>query len=246
MVAIIAIYLSQISHIVFAMWEVGKLDLGSSYIYLSVLRIGHITQNISMARSINNNLGFTLVEMLTVVIITGILAAIAMPSLYKNKSFANTVPQIESTFKIVSLKARANSGNPYRITLITTGTTPGTRQQILKIDYALNNNCTPQNDSASITAWEKSAWRQDPIQTLSLPNEIEISNFPNKGFCFNGKGEVFLSPGSSSSTTKSFDILSTKSTNSKATKATINISVIGDVDRTTYDSQGTSLYGKFN
>jgi prepilin-type N-terminal cleavage/methylation domain-containing protein len=200
-----------------------------------------------MARPTNNDLGFTLIEMLTVVIITGILAAIALPSLYKDKSFANTVPQIESTFKIISLKARANSGNPYRITLKTTGTTPETRQQFLKIDYVLNNNCTPQSDAASIAAWENSAWRQDPIQTLNLPSEIEIPDFPAKGFCFNGKGEAVLSPGSSGSATRDFNIISTKNTNAKAKRATISISLIGDVSRKTYDLQDTEIpYGKFN
>ena len=212
--------------------------------------LGVLPKKISMARLTKNNLGFTLVEMLTVVIITGVLASIAWPSLFKEKSFATTVPQIESVFKIISLKARANSGNAYRITLKTTGTTPGNTQQSLKIDYVLNQGCIAPNSAAGIAAWENFAWKEDPAQTLELPRGVEIpvspSNgfFPSKGFCFSGKGEVVLAPGSAG--TRSFDISSAKSS-TKAKKATINISIIGDVSRRTYDSQNVEiLYGKFN
>jgi prepilin-type N-terminal cleavage/methylation domain-containing protein len=204
----------------------------------------------SMARPTNTNLGFTLIEMLTVVIITGVLAAIVWPSFLKEKSFANTVPQIESIFKIVSLKARANSGNAYRITLKTIGTTPGNTQQSLKIDYVLNQGCTAPNNAAGIANWENFAWKEDPNQTLELPRGVEIpvspssGFFPNKGFCFSGKGEVVLAPGSAG--TKTFDI-SSPYASTKAKKATIAISIIGDVSRKTYDSQNAEIpYGKFN
>jgi prepilin-type N-terminal cleavage/methylation domain-containing protein len=201
-----------------------------------------------MARPHSNDRGFTLIEMLTVVLITGILSAISLPYLYKEKSLANTVPQIESTFKVVNLKARANSGNPYRITLRTT--TGATSEQFLKIDYAVNNNCTPINNAASITAWENSSsWRQDPTQTLVIPSTVQISNFPPKGFCFSGKGEVVLSPGFAAGTTRTFDVsyIGNRSS-SKAKKATINISVIGDVSRKTYDSLNAEISptGKLN
>jgi prepilin-type N-terminal cleavage/methylation domain-containing protein len=130
----------------------------------------------SMARHTNSNLGFTLIEVLTVVMITAILAAIAWPYL-SNKVFARTVPKIESTFRVVSLKARANAGNPYRITL--QGTAPA--EQVIKVDYIINGNCN---------APAAAAWRQDPVQTLELPSDIEVINFPPSGFCFDGTGQA--------------------------------------------------------
>jgi prepilin-type N-terminal cleavage/methylation domain-containing protein len=202
-----------------------------------------------MARHRNNNSGFTLIEMLTVVILMGILGAIALPSLNRDKSFTTAVPQIESTLKILSLKARGNSGNPYRITLQTKGTT--VVEQFLKVEYLPNNNCTPANDTASITAWEtNSGWRQDPNQTFAVPDTVQISNFPDKGLCFNGKGEVVVSPGSTPGTPRSFDVSYIGKRNStKANKATIRISLIGDISRDTYpvgSSNANILNGKFN
>jgi prepilin-type N-terminal cleavage/methylation domain-containing protein len=192
-----------------------------------------------MARHYNSNRGFTLIEMLTVVLITGIFAAIAWPFLAKDKRFTNTIPQIESTLKIVSLKARANSGNPYRVTLQANG-----GEQFLKVDYLLSNNCTPTNTAT----WESAAWRQDPAQTLYLPTTVTVSNFPVKGFCFNGKGESVLSPGTAAGTPKSFDVSANNSNSSaKAVKATISISAIGDISRRTYDKYNNEITGgKFN
>jgi prepilin-type N-terminal cleavage/methylation domain-containing protein len=196
-----------------------------------------------MARHRNNNSGFTLIEMLTVVSITAILTAIALPSFYKDKSFVNTVPQIESTFRIVGLKARANSGNPYRLTLQTTGTT-----QSLKVQYITGNNCNPTGTPAGVLAWESnSGWKHDPIQTFNLPPTVVItaSSFPTNGFCFNGRGEVIVPPGTKND--RSFDVTNQDPKKSgKAVKATFSISAIGDINYDTFDKSNNSLAKKFN
>lgn len=175
-----------------------------------------------MTRPNNSNLGFSLVELLTVVIIAAILAAIAWPS-FQKKVFAKTVPQIESTVKIVSLKARANAGNPYRISL---------QGRWIRVDSILSGNCTT-------TAANSAGWRQDPTQSFELPDHVSITNFPAGGICFDGTGQA--APG----TTRSFDVINNKA-DAKAVKANITISLIGDVTRTLYDSNGAVIAnGKF-
>ncbi len=175
-----------------------------------------------MTRPNNSNLGFSLVELLTVVIITAIIAAIAFPS-FQNKVFAKTVPQIESTIKIVSLKSRANAGNPYRISL---------QGKWIRVDSIPNGNCT----TTPITA---SGWSQDPTQSFELPDDVSITNFPPNGICFDGTGQA--APG----TVRSFDVINNRA-NSRAVKASITISLIGDVTRTLYDSNNTVITnGKF-
>jgi prepilin-type N-terminal cleavage/methylation domain-containing protein len=179
-----------------------------------------------MARPTNNNLGFTLLELLSVVLITAILAAIAFPY-FTNKVFARTIPKIESTLKVVSLKARANAGNPYRVTLQGTAPAP----QLLRVDYIINGNC---NTPAA------AAWRQDPVQTLELPSDIAVINFPSGGFCFDGTGQATSLPVNEPA---SFTVRAVKQS-SLAARAVIAVSLIGEVDLTTFDQNNNNLNGK--
>lgn len=166
-----------------------------------------------------------------VILITGILAGIALPYL-QNKVYAKTVPTVESTVKVVSLKARANAGNPYRLTLVGTPATG----QTLRVHHLVNGSC-----NAIATA----AWRRDPSQDIDLPiSDVTITDFPPGGFCFDGTGQAGLSPGSPPNTPMSFKIRNLKK-NSKAVRTDISISLIGDVSRKTFNAANVEIqYGK--
>jgi prepilin-type N-terminal cleavage/methylation domain-containing protein len=198
----------------------------------------YIPPTLPMVRHSNGNLGFTLVEMVTVVFITGVLAAIGVQSMAKSSSFSNTVVKVESGLRVTSLKARANAGIPYRVTL---QIDPNTGEQFLKTQHLVNSNC-----NAATTA----LWRDDPTQDIYVPKRIVIPTVANisnpnikpfPGFCFDGRGNVVSLNGSS----RIFSVLDSKP-GEKAVLANISISAIGDLTHETYKSNGAPLYGKFD
>jgi prepilin-type N-terminal cleavage/methylation domain-containing protein len=193
-----------------------------------------------MVRHSNSNLGFTLVEMITVVFITGVLAAIGIQSMAKNNSFTNTVVKVESGLRVTSLKARAAAGNPYRVTV---QVDPNTGEQFLKTQHLVNGNCSSATTATAL-------WRDDPTQDIYVPKRIVIPTVadatninirPFPGFCFDGRGNVSPVNGAS----RIFSMLD-KKPGEKAVLANISISAIGDLTHDTYKSDGTSLYGKFD
>jgi prepilin-type N-terminal cleavage/methylation domain-containing protein len=198
----------------------------------------YIPPTLPMVRHSNSNLGFTLIEMIVVVFITGVLAAIGIQSMAKNSSFTNTVVKVEAGLRVTSLRARASAGNPYRITL---QVDPNTGEQFLKTQHLVNGNC-----NAVATA----LWRDDPTQDIYIPKRIVVPTVANvmnpnikpfPGFCFDGRGNVVSLNGSS----RIFSMQDSKP-GEKAVLANILISAIGDLTRETYKSNGNSLYGKFD
>jgi prepilin-type N-terminal cleavage/methylation domain-containing protein len=75
-----------------------------------------------------NSQGFTLTELLAVVAIVGILAALAMPSvLWANKPGENATKQIAGNFKLARAKAMSKT-SAYRV--------KGISENFLKVEYA--------------------------------------------------------------------------------------------------------------
>lgn len=190
-----------------------------------------------MKSSNPSNSGFSLVEILVILVITGILAGIAAPSLLsQQRVFKRSVGSIETLLKTTNLSARANSGNPYRITVQQTmlGTKP---VQTMKVEILQNGDCNPTTPLPA-----NQNWRHDVRKDFVLPEGIQITTtgpngFPatatSNGICFNGRGEVFGGQ-------KSFDIVDTQN-RSEAVRARLTLSMVGDIARRTWRRNGTEI-----
>jgi prepilin-type N-terminal cleavage/methylation domain-containing protein len=182
------------------------------------------------------NSGFQLVEVLVVTVVIGILAGIAVPSMLSQKrTFKNSVNSIETLLKTVNLSARSNSGNPYRITVVSQ-VVSGQTQQTLAVDLSQNGSCDPAGPAQN--------WQRDVKKEYTLPPEIQVvttgpNAFPStsvsNGICFNGRGETF---GGS----RSLMLIDTQKIN-PATSAILTVSVVGDVSRQTFDQNNSPIAG---
>jgi prepilin-type N-terminal cleavage/methylation domain-containing protein len=175
------------------------------------------------------NQGFTLVEVLTVVAITGILAAISLPSLLsQNKPMKYAVSQVNTMLKTVNLVARANSGNPYRIR-----PTYVSGQYQFRVETRINGTCENSSTAAN--------WVGDNNKFVYLPVGITIRNANNSAnfdslsstakdamtICFDGRG-------TESNGGRTFNLVDTKNTSS-IHRSQFQVTSVGDVSYSSFD-----------
>jgi prepilin-type N-terminal cleavage/methylation domain-containing protein len=191
-----------------------------------------------MKNATSNNSGFTLLEILTVLVITGILISIAAPSFISQKrELRQAVISIETLLRTVNLTARANSGNPYRVSVASDNITYPNRPPttFLKVEYLQNGTCADVNGNA-----QNQGWQEDVRKRVELPDSITISNFPaiaspNNGLCFNGRGEVFRGG-------QNFTVnVATNQQFNNAVSAVINVSTVGDVSHVAKNRAGGTI-----
>jgi prepilin-type N-terminal cleavage/methylation domain-containing protein len=187
--------------------------------------------------------GFTLIELLVVILIAGVLAGIAAPSLIsQKKTMKSAVGQVEGMLKTVNLVARANSGNPYRISPFYDTVK---NQYQFRVETRRNGTCASTDK-----------WIGDNNKFVYLPPGIVIKHTDNTEFkdltdktkidemttCFNGRGE--LRDTADVNTNRRFKLLDVQG-ESMVRRTEISISAVGDVSRQTFssDTGGTALVG---
>jgi hypothetical protein len=170
---------------------------------------------------------------MTVLIIMGILGAIAAPSLLSKQAMRSGVNSTVTLLKTANLTARANSGNPYRITVVSKNIGDEI-QYNFKVESEISGTCELPRDPG-----DAPTWRHDPSKDLFLPVGMIVANFPDvgitNGICFNSKGETYR--GVSNTIPITFEIEDTTQ-QSIARRAVFTVSAVGDITFKTYGTSG--------
>ncbi len=177
--------------------------------------------------------GFTLIEMLVVLLIMGIFVAIAVPSLIsQKKSMRSAMSQTESMLKTVNMVARANAGSPYRIRSVYDA---GSDRYQLRVESRRSGTCASTD-----------RWIGDNNKFVDLPAgitiadedgtaipSVKVASFAANTICFNSRGE-------SNGGEKKFSLVDMQG-QSKVYRAKMSVSVVGDVSVTKFDNNGILL-----
>jgi prepilin-type N-terminal cleavage/methylation domain-containing protein len=188
-----------------------------------------------MKRHRSGDSGFSLIEIMVVLIMLGVLGAIALPSfLAQQQEMRKTVNSTMTLLKTVNLTARANSGNPYRIT-VASKVINGETQQQFKVETETSGTCDVNRDVVT----DPPIWRHDPSKDFYLPTSMRITGFPTEattnGICFDSRGNVYR--GTANNIPITFQIEDIKK-GSITRSAVFNISSVGDITFSTFGEGG--------
>lgn len=100
--------------------------------------------------STNHEDGFTLVELLVVILIIGILSAIAIPVFLNQRKTANDAT-VESDIKNIAIAIQTMPENAKRLAKLTTGTGDGT--ELTKVSYFSDNDLKTEGVPTSSGVW---------------------------------------------------------------------------------------------
>ena len=193
-----------------------------------------------------NSQGYTLVEMLVVLIITGVLMGIAVPSLLAlNKPLRDGSSQFKSHLTLIRSKAIATS-QAYRIRpkYTSAGTYSNGIAHNFVVEYAANCKVQTLDPITGVALWKMASELDLDLPPLvgitdvassvfAAPVTGTITNSLNWNICFDSRGIV---------DTVTQVILKDFQDNNKAKIAVFSISKVGNIDLYTYAKNATNNY----